>query len=309
MSQVLDPTTPVSSTPNQNGGLDIQGSQGTSNRLNGGASDDLISTATLDEVLAGVAAGVEPGALGTGDVIDAGEGNDVVFGLGGDDSVSGSQGNDQILTNQGNDTVDGGEGSDAIFAGQGNDIVDGGEDNDLISGDLGNDVVSGGSGDDAVYGGQGNDNLLGGEGNDLILGGQGDDVISGGAGNDVMAGDRGNDTITGGDGEDRFVFGGVFNSTVAELGLDSITDFSVGEDKISLSQFTFAQVGDSLTAAEFSTTTAFDSNADGASAAKVIYDSTTGLIYYNPTEAVGDEVAFAQVDPNLALSADSFEVF
>ncbi len=309
MSQVLDPTTPVSSTPNQEGGLDIQGSDGTSNRLNGSASDDLISTATLDEVLAGVVGGTLPGALGTIDVIDAGEGDDVVFGLGGDDSILGSQGNDLVIANQGDDTVDGGEGSDEIFAGQGDDSIDGGEDSDLISGDLGNDVVSGGSGDDAIYGGQGIDNLFGGDGNDLILGGQGDDVITGDAGNDVMAGDRGNDTITGGDGSDRFVFGGVFNSTVVELGVDSITDFSVGEDKISLSQFTFTEIGDSLTAAEFSTTAAFDSNADGASAAKIIYDSTTGLIYYNPTEAVGDEVVFAQVDPNLALDEDSFEVF
>ena len=219
------------------------------------------------------------------------------------------KGDDDLFSGAGNDTVDGGEGSDEIFAGQGDDSIDGGEDSDLISGDLGNDVVSGGSGDDAIYGGQGIDNLFGGDGNDLILGGQGDDVISGDAGNDVMAGDRGNDTITGGDGSDRFVFGGVFNSTVVELGVDSITDFSVGEDKISLSQFTFTEIGDSLTAAEFSTTTAFDSNADGASAAKIIYDSTTGLIYYNPTEAVGDEVVFAQVDPNLALDEDSFEVF
>ncbi|MDT9000281.1 ExeM/NucH family extracellular endonuclease [Paucibacter sp. APW11] len=59
-----------------------------------------------------------------------------------------------------------------------------------------------------------------------INGGNGNDVIKGSDGDDVITGGLGRDTITGGKGRDQFVY-----KTGAD-GLDTITDFTVGEDKL-----------------------------------------------------------------------------
>ena len=68
-----------------------------------------------------------------------------------------------------------------------------------------------------IFGGSGADELSGEAGNDKLFGNDGDDTLSGG---------MGNDTLTGGKGIDLFVYTG---------GKDVIKDFSVLEDKISVS--------------------------------------------------------------------------
>ncbi|MBA5764351.1 cadherin-like domain-containing protein, partial [Vibrio sp. 404] len=80
--------------------------------------------------------------------------------------------------------------------------------------------LTAGEGDDRIVGGDGNDVLIGGEGNDTIIGGAGDDIIEGGLGSDIL---------TGGTGEDTFVWHSISNGAV-----DTITDFTVQEDKIDL---------------------------------------------------------------------------
>jgi Ca2+-binding RTX toxin-like protein len=65
-------------------------------------------------------------------------------------------------------------------------------------------------------------------GNDYLIGTQGNDYISGFAGNDILVGGFGNDTLNGDAGADSFVLyysGG---------GIDTITNFSVNQDIISL---------------------------------------------------------------------------
>jgi Ca2+-binding RTX toxin-like protein len=118
-------------------------------------------------------------------------------------------------------------------------------------------------GDYEVYGGSGNDVLrvivkdvvssndvsLGGnyylngqDGDDFLVGGVKDDVLIGGAGNDNIVGNRGHDTLTGGDGVDTFWFSfqSLFDGDPQarqfySFGNDTITDFVVGTDKLSLS--------------------------------------------------------------------------
>ena len=63
---------------------------------------------------------------------------------------------------------------------------------------------------------------------DYITGGQGNDWISAGAGADIIQGGVGRDYLTGGAGADTFSY-----ANVNELG-DLITDFTAGQDKISL---------------------------------------------------------------------------
>ena len=74
-------------------------------------------------------------------------------------------------------------------------------------------------------------------GNELsntMHGNSADNVIDGAAGDDSLAGGQGKDTLTGGAGHDRFVLDGQLNGDV-----DTITDFTPGQDKISLPVATF----------------------------------------------------------------------
>jgi Ca2+-binding RTX toxin-like protein len=94
----------------------------------------------------------------------------------------------------------------------------GGSSNDILTGTEGNDSIDGGNGSDILFGYAGNDTLIGGNGTDFLLGSAGDDLLDGG---------NGSDTLRGGLGEDIFVF-------AAGEGIDTITDFSLGTDKIGL---------------------------------------------------------------------------
>jgi hypothetical protein len=93
--------------------------------------------------------------------------------------------------------------------------------------------LAGTNGNDSLLGGAGHDTLSGLKGNDTLCGGIGNDTLLGGAGHDVLKGDAGNDRLTGGAGADRFVM----NSLVE--GVDRITDFSPGIDRVQLSKTGF----------------------------------------------------------------------
>jgi cyclophilin family peptidyl-prolyl cis-trans isomerase len=97
----------------------------------------------------------------------------------------------------------------------------------VIRGLAGNDEISGLNGSDRLLGQEGADRLAGGTGNDFCQGGAGNDVINGGAGNDRIAGNAGRDRITTGGGRDTILIG-------RGEGLDVVTDFADGFDKIEL---------------------------------------------------------------------------
>src|SRR5436190_2080522 len=70
------------------------------------------------------------------------------------------------------------------------------------------------------------------EGPDILTGGTENDTLLGLGGNDTLNGGPGNDTLTGGDGSDRFFFG-------ANPGIDTIADFSSGQDFIALDHMAY----------------------------------------------------------------------
>ena len=106
----------------------------------------------------------------------------------------------------------------------------------VLTGGTGADTISGGTAVDTIVGGNGADNISGNAGNDVLLGGIGADIINGGIGDDTIIGGAGNDTLTGDAGAD--VFG-----LQTGNGVDTITDFVVGTDKISLGAAAVAQNG------------------------------------------------------------------
>ena len=152
---------------------------------------------------------------------------DFILGTSGDDLLQGGAGNDAISGNLGADSLNGNGGNDTIFGGQQNDTIDGGSGDDIILAGKDGDIANGGIGNDIVAGNIGSDTLSGGEGDDTLLGGQNGDSIDGGGGADFISGDLGNDTLTGGTGADTFSFR-------TGDGFDLITDFTVGEDKLSV---------------------------------------------------------------------------
>jgi len=78
------------------------------------------------------------------------------------------------------------------------------------------------------------ENAKGGKGNDLIVGNDANNTLEGGDGNDVINGGRGWDKLWGGKGADTFVYGSPTDSSMFN-GVDTITDFESGKDKIDVS--------------------------------------------------------------------------
>ncbi|MBL8808185.1 MAG: tandem-95 repeat protein, partial [Rhodospirillales bacterium] len=113
------------------------------------------------------------------EVIDAGEGNDVVdltsttYSIGAV-TVLGGTGNDVIWTSLGNDYVDGGTGNDRIWTGGGNDTIVGGQGNDTIDGSVGFDT--------AYYPGPFDSYRFNGTPSDFTIKGEG--ALNGGTGTD-----------------------------------------------------------------------------------------------------------------------------
>ena len=103
----------------------------------------------------------------------------------------------------------------------------GGSDNDTLTGTFGNDSLNGGNGNDSLIGNAGNDTLIGGNGTDFLVGSAGNDLLNGDNGDDTLTGGPGTDTLTGDNGQDIFVF-------ASGEGIDTITDFKLGTDKIGL---------------------------------------------------------------------------
>ncbi|MGR5391649.1 Calx-beta domain-containing protein [Vibrio crassostreae] len=147
---------------------------------------------------------------------------------------------------QGADTLHGGDGNDILFG----DLIDFGSNEQGLSAiqshvasetsqdvstvdaeDIHNYVKGNIQEFNQDHQGDKTDYLYGDDGNDILFGHGGNDVLEGGKGDDILVGGSGNDLLTGGEGDDLFVIGEAdfVNS------LDVITDFTVTEDHIDLS--------------------------------------------------------------------------
>ncbi len=181
-----------------------------------------------------------------GNAIFAGDGKDVVYGVGSaSDAVDGGNGDDLIYGGAGNDLLAGGVGKDVIYGGSGNDII--GSVRPGTSSGMTTDYVIVQSGDqigDTLIG-DGFDPVTSGISVTLALVAQaGDDVIAGGNGKDVIWGDNGpnsgggantsvggNDQIFSGNGDDT-VYGQGGNDLIQGQNGNDLIDAGAGDDNI-----------------------------------------------------------------------------
>ena len=297
----------------------IQG--GTSNdTIYGGSDSDLIHGEDQnDSLFGGSSSDTVYGGLGD-DTLDGGSSADRLYGGSGADSILGDSSNDLIYGGSEEDTIDGGTGNDTIFGGTSADVITGDEGDDLLHGDsssdtinggLGNDTILAGTGHDVVDGGDGADSIEGGTGRDSIDGGLMDDVLKGEADNDTLLGGDGNDTLIGGDGDDVltggagldvFVFDGALLASI-----DTIADYTVGEDRLHLADEVFTGLAAGALAAS-----AFGANDAGQATTadqRLIYETDTGALYFDAdgSGATG-RVQIASLAPGLALTHEDFFV-
>jgi Ca2+-binding RTX toxin-like protein len=230
--------------------------------------------------------------------ISGGNAGDTLSGGGGDDTLDGGLGNDTLVGGIGNDVYLIGDAGDVIIEalGEGNDTA-------LVT--LSSFTLAAGLSIETIRPGMGVDNLdLAITGNELanaITGTSGANIINGGGGDDRLSGMFGNDTLTGGSGSDTFFFG-----TPPQQGdFDTITDFTVGVDRIGLSTAAFGTLlAGSLAASAFVIGTAALDADD-----RVIYNAATGALFYDADgNGAGAAIQFAVLYGAPALTAADFTI-
>jgi Ca2+-binding RTX toxin-like protein len=271
---------------------------GTTNFLGGSGNDSMQSGEGLDTLVGGV-------------------GSDTFRGGNGDDLVEGGEGIDYLGGNAGSDTLDGGNGNDKYFFEVDNDTiveaVNGGVDtvnlyvsNSALANNVENLILKGSA--SASLNGTGNDL------SNILTGNPGHNLLSGLGGNDTLDGGAKNDTLTGGTGNDRFVYNTDLAFAASDIGIDLITDFVATADKIVLDKTTFASLTSSAgngfnIGSEFAVV-ANNTNV-ASSAAKIVYSSGTGNLFYNENGSatgLGAGSQFAIFTGSSILTANDFVI-
>jgi Ca2+-binding RTX toxin-like protein len=225
------------------------------------------------------------------DTITTGSGKDIIFGL---------DGNDNLIGGLGDDSLYGGTGNDSIAGENGQDYVEGGFGNDNISGGNASDKLYGGNGDDLVDGGDDKDYLSGDAGNDSLIGGSGADTLIGGAGADILVGGLGLDSLTGGAGADIFALS-------KNSGIDTISDFGTGGDKlqISASDFGGGLAAGNLAGSRFLSGSSVGAGSATGSVGQFLYNTNSGALYFDANGAgggLGIQIATLATHPSLSTS-------
>jgi Ca2+-binding RTX toxin-like protein len=153
----------------------------------------------------------------------------------------------------------------------------------------------------------------------VITGNYLDNNLKGLAGNDTLSGGAGNDTLTGGAGSDVFLFDTAFsapnpqgyNYPPLSSGIDTLTDFTSGADKIHLSDNVFTALGSAgaLAASEFVANT---TGVATTATQRVIYNTASGALFYDAdgsgAQHAGIQIALIGAISHPALTGADFLV-
>lgn len=296
--------TAIASIPVAANATDFEGVAGI-NAYTGGANSDRIVGLDGDDVLNGGTGGDDFIDGGTDDdTIIAANGNNQLLGGSGDNTITAGNGNNTVTAEDGDNTVTLGNGVNQVTLGNGDNTVTAGDGGNTIASGVGDDVIVTGNGNDIVTAGDGSNRITSGGGNDTITTGIGDDVINSGAGNDRITAGRGDDDITTGTGSDTIVY----NSTLAQIGFETLRDFESGVDTL---EFSLATVGGGLAtggadtgvldASRFTTGGAF-TTADQ----RFRFDTGSNTLFFDAdgSGAGQAEIALAMVETGTFVAAD-----
>ena len=155
-----------------------------------------------------------------------------------------------------------------------------------------------------VFVGDANANrLVGNGGNDRLTGRAGNDILEGGAGNDRLVGEQGLDAMTGGADADTFVF----NLAPAAGGLDRITDFEAGIDKLEIDASLFG--GGLVAGGVVSLVSGSAPTSTGFAAGVFHYDTDDGFLYWDADgQGAGARLAIVRLQNLPVLAAGDFTV-
>lgn len=303
-----------------NGGNDtLNGGSGT-DRMVGGAGNDLYAVDALSDVVVEAAGGgvdtvkvmtffyVLPAnvenmtcAAAYGSQLI---GNDL------NNTISGSSHGDLLVGLGGNDTLKGGQGDDTYYVENKGDVVTEGSNAgyDTIATDLSVYTMPANVEELFGYSTLGL-SLTGNALDNYIEGDRGNDTLKGADGNDTLEGDIGSDVLTGGAGIDDFYF----VRPLSASNVDTITDFNPLDDWIDLEN-TGTGMFNALTTTGYLASTAFKLIGPGGSAVdssdRILYNQSTGQLYYDPDGSGGAAmIQFAVIANHAALTADNFWVF
>ncbi|MBK7170604.1 MAG: calcium-binding protein [Gammaproteobacteria bacterium] len=303
----------------------MAGGKGDDTYIVNSTSDVIIEAASsgVDQVLAAVtftlAVNVENLTL-TGTATINGTGNAAA------NTIIGNTANNELIGAGGNDTLSGGLGIDTLNGGLGNDTyrIDTATDVIIDSGGIDTIIVEGYSIYTNYLMPTGIENIdlssyysyyaisaTGNALNNRMIGNASNNTLIGDAGNDTLIGGAGYDNLTGGAGNDVFVFDApLYNadSLATTTGYDTITDFTVGADKIQLDDDIFTAlpvVASGVLGAAHLQIGAAATDADD----RIIYNSVTGALYYDQDgNGAQAQTQFALLGTGLALTVADFAI-
>jgi Ca2+-binding RTX toxin-like protein len=221
---------------------------------------------------------------GANNTIIGNDGANVLDGAGGADQMTGRDGNDTYIVNNASDAVTefGGEGADTVRTSVSWTMTAGADVETLrTTNDAGFSAID----------------LTGNSSGNIIIGNNGANFLNGGDGNDELSGLGSHDV---------FVFNTALN---AASNVDMITDFDPSDEYIYIDNAIFSSLG--AEPDHFILSTEFQVGAEAGDADdRIIYDDTTGAIYYDMDgTGAAMQVQFAEVTAGTSLAHDNFHVF
>jgi Ca2+-binding RTX toxin-like protein len=211
-------------------------------------------------------------------------------------SITGGAGNDTFVSGTGVEILNGGGGTDTFYVNNAQDVVNAAANSHSVEFTSVSSLKAAANIVALTYTGTGNFSGYANNTGTFVTGGHGNDFLEGGAGSDTLDGGGGADTLMAGSGADQFRFDAPGN------GVNRIIGFKVGVDHIALNQTGFGLNG--LSSVEFDIGSSPNAVADGH--AQILYNTSTGALYFDASGGDGHLVQLANLDGHPALTAASF---